>query len=94
MLSSRWRELREAALARDEHRCRGCDGSEGLQVHHRWYPAVLGDEDVGDLTTLCATCHRAVHDSIAGRRRPIFGGSDGWLPLLFLLRGRRRLFRF
>lgn len=56
-----WIELREKARKRDGNRCRLCDSSEDLNVHHRTYDN-LGSEKVGDLTTLCKSCHEKFHD--------------------------------
>jgi hypothetical protein len=68
--SPRWAALRQEALARDGFRCRGCNTTEDLEVHHRCYPAVLGTETIDDLTTLCGGsdgCHHALTTLI--RRR-------------------------
>ena len=60
MNSEGWKRLRREALERDGRRCRLCNGSASLQVHHRYYPEVLGTETVDALTTLCGACHEAV----------------------------------
>src|ERR1700730_7372292 len=60
--SSLWRQLRAEALKRDGYRCRLCDSSEDLEVHHRRYPQ-LGQWNlarVENLTTPCAECHEVV----------------------------------
>lgn len=62
-----WKRLRAEALSRDGRRCRGCNGRSRLDVHHRYYPAVLGTESVDALTTLCRACHDAIEAVI---RRP------------------------
>ncbi len=69
MQSEAWKRLRRQALERDGRRCRLCNGSEALQVHHRYYPEVLGTETVDALTTLCGSCHEAV----AHRDRHLLG---------------------
>ena len=61
--SPAWQQKRQAALRRDGWRCRVCNSSRNLEVHHRRYPAVLGTESVSDLTCLCAACHQ--HVSVA-----------------------------
>lgn len=66
--SKRWEELRHQAMGRDGKRCRICNRSYRLQVHHRAYPAVWGRETVDDLTTLCNECHALVSKSEAQRR--------------------------
>jgi hypothetical protein len=59
--SDRWQELRREALLRDGYRCRICDATGSLNIHHRYYPNRWGLETVDDLTTLCEDCHSAVH---------------------------------
>jgi 5-methylcytosine-specific restriction endonuclease McrA len=66
ILSRRWRDnpARLAELEASGFRCRLCnaDGTESsLEVHHRTYQN-LGNEQVGDLTTLCRRCHHLVTD--------------------------------
>jgi hypothetical protein len=56
-----WADKREQALDRDGHRCRVCNSSEHLHVHHRTYER-RGNEDLNDLTTLCKTCHESFHE--------------------------------
>ena len=70
--SSRWRDspARLAELEASGFRCRTCNASEAeaqLQVHHRTYER-LGNEQVCDLTTLCADCHCMVTDMLRRRR--------------------------
>ncbi|WP_438275826.1 hypothetical protein [Nitrobacter sp.] len=65
-MSRRWREhpARLAELEASGFRCRLCndDGTESrLEVHHRTYKN-LGNEHVGEPTTLCRGCHRLVTD--------------------------------
>ena len=60
------RKAREAVLKRDEYRCVECGRTYGLHVHH------LGDPDdhaLGNLVTLCASCHR--------KRHPVPHGPNG-----------------
>lgn len=58
-----WAEKRKQALERDNYRCRTCNSAEHLHVHHRTY-ARRGNEDRGDLTTLCKSCHEHFHEKI------------------------------
>lgn len=76
--SHRWRHspARLAELEASGFRCRVCndDGTgSALEVHHRTY-ANLFNEQVGDLTALCRTCHRVVTDHLRrvrfGQRQP------------------------
>lgn len=65
LCSDAWRKKRDLALERDNHRCRLCNNSKGLQVHHRTYESTwengLGNEPIEDLTTLCRRCHDKFH---------------------------------
>jgi 5-methylcytosine-specific restriction endonuclease McrA len=70
--SRAWREnpARLAELKASGFRCRLCndDGSDSaIEVHHRTYED-LGNEQPGDLTTLCRRCHRTVTDHLRGLR--------------------------
>lgn len=58
-----WLHKREQALTRDEYRCRMCNTSENLQVHHRTYRR-RGKEEPTDLTTLCDSCHEHFHTRV------------------------------
>ena len=78
--SHRWRQnpARLAELKASGFRCRVCndDGAgSALEVHHRTY-ANLFNEQVGDLTALCRTCHRVVTDHLRrvrfGQRQPAY----------------------
>lgn len=70
MRSHLWKTLpaRMEALQRDGMRCRGCNGTDALEMHHRHYPVVLGTETAEDLTTLCKSCHEAITVVIRHRR--------------------------
>lgn len=59
--SDAWKRspARLAELQDSGHRCRLCNTGAQLEVHHRTYER-LGREIAGDLTTLCAPCHRGV----------------------------------
>jgi len=56
-----WAAKRQEALARDGEKCRFCYSSKSLQVHHRHYPKVYGEEPLADLITLCGLCHEVFH---------------------------------
>jgi hypothetical protein len=73
--SDAWRAspARLDALRRDQYRCRGCNTTDNLEVHHRTY-AHFGHERPEDLTVLCRECHDAITSVIRRRRhatRPI-----------------------
>jgi 5-methylcytosine-specific restriction endonuclease McrA len=68
--SPAWADTRAAALARAGHRCQslGCGVTTGLDVHHRSYDR-LGGEDWSDLLVLCRACHEAADARRRGLRR-------------------------
>lgn len=61
--SSYWKEVRLAVLIRDGKKCTVCQSIEELEVHHLSYKH-LGSEHLflGDLVTICRTCHRESHN--------------------------------
>lgn len=63
--SNLWSEKRKIALMRDNHRCQLCVEDElspfpELEVHHKKYPEILGEEPVEWLITLCKFHHEIV----------------------------------
>ena len=60
--SRRYRKLAIDVLERDGGRCRVCNFTGQLQVHHRNY-SYWGNESGLELTTLCDRCHSLFHDS-------------------------------
>ena len=61
--SPAWAALRQQVIARDGGRCRAC-GAPGEHVHHLTYQRVT-EEDLSDLTLLCAPCHADQHPTEA-----------------------------
>ncbi len=61
--SGTWRHKRINALRTAKGRCRLCNGTDNLEVHHRTY-ARVGRERAADLTVLCAECHVAFHNRV------------------------------
>lgn len=68
--SSRWERVRERKLRDAGRKCERCGdrgyrtlkgNPAGLQVHHRTYERVGGDERMEDLEVLCEDCHREEH---------------------------------
>lgn len=55
-----WQGVRRAALERADHKCQTCSASKNLHVHHRTYDR-RGYEEPGDVTVLCADCHKTFH---------------------------------
>ena len=67
-----WDEQRDLALDRDGHRCRECDASTQLAVHHIVSRRAFGKDWVAmnalsNLITLCHPCHSRLHISRTDR---------------------------
>ena len=58
--TAQWAAIRKSVLERDNHRCRDCISTEGLQVHHLTYEN-RGHEELKELVTVCRACHRRRH---------------------------------
>lgn len=56
--SSRWRDLRERVIRKQDGKCKGCGNfyNRDLQIHHLNYKR-LGKELEGDVVGLCFSCH-------------------------------------
>jgi hypothetical protein len=59
LASPEWKELAGRVKARDRG-CVLCASTGQLEVHHRTYERLF-NEELSDLTTLCARCHDAHH---------------------------------
>jgi hypothetical protein len=55
-----WKEKRAKAIKKTPY-CALCSKRKTLQVHHRKYPLVFGDEPISWLTVLCSKCHSTFH---------------------------------
>ncbi len=77
-----WKRMREEVLSRDGHRCTNCGSGDELRVHHKTYER-RGHEQLGDLVTLCETCHATYHES--GRE-----GLTDHMDLIHLRDGRAK----
>jgi 5-methylcytosine-specific restriction endonuclease McrA len=53
--------LRNHVLERDSWRCQDCGSLENLQVHHLKSRSRLGNDEMTNLITLCAPCHKRRH---------------------------------
>lgn len=60
LLTSEWRQTRNAKLRKAGYRCEVCGSKRALQVHHLSYER-LGAERDEDLQVLCAGCHEDQH---------------------------------
>jgi 5-methylcytosine-specific restriction endonuclease McrA len=57
-----YRELWRYVLERDGWRCQNCGDLKNLEVHHIRRRSKLGVDSEENLITLCASCHRKVHN--------------------------------
>ena len=55
-----WRRRRHIALTRANWRCERCASRRDLQVHHKTYERLGGEQD-RDLEVVCLNCHEAEH---------------------------------
>ena len=60
--SDKWKTKRLECLKRDNYQCQKCGTAINLVIHHSTYDR-LGNEDMGDLVTLCKDCHKKVHEN-------------------------------
>mgnify|MGYP006366380823 FL=1 len=60
----KWKEKRMRILDRDGKRCRKCNSTKNLQVHHTYYSGDKNPWDYPDscLITLCKKCHEKEHE--------------------------------
>lgn len=71
LVSDFWQEAREMALSRAGRRCQLCNADSNLHVHHRTYEhRGWEDENLSDLTVLCADCHERYHTSNPNHAKP------------------------
>ena len=58
-----WGRIRRQALDRDGWRCQApdCGRAGALEVHHVLELAEGGTNDIGNLRTMCRTCHIDAH---------------------------------
>lgn len=57
--SGKWKRIKERVKARDGQRCKFCNSTENLEVHHLTYEHLYKEEDyLYDLVTLCKKCHQ------------------------------------
>ena len=69
--------LARSCFLRDDWKCRHCGNRAGLHPHHVHYKSAGGEDMLGNLITLCAKCHRDVHDGYL--RLEVLGPiENGW----------------
>jgi hypothetical protein len=56
-----WEEVRQVVLKRDGYQCGNCGSTENLHVHHIVPLSLGGSNELGNLRTLCKTCHAKLH---------------------------------
>ena len=61
MKSDKWKAKRLECLKRDNYQCQKCGTAKNLVIHH-WTYDRLGNEDLGDIVTLCKDCHKKIHE--------------------------------
>jgi len=66
--SETWANNRKLRLEHDGFKCQICGSGKNLSVHHITYER-LGDEDLSDLITVCADCHKKIHETDLNRRK-------------------------
>ncbi|GAB4211765.1 MAG: hypothetical protein OHK0022_46710 [Roseiflexaceae bacterium] len=58
MEKAAWSEGRLAVLKRDNYRCTNCGSTTDLHIHHKNPRRKGGKDEMDNLQTLCADCHR------------------------------------
>ena len=56
-----WTKTRQLVLERDGYRCQKCGKAGRLEVHHVIELGAGGNNEQGNLTTFCRSCHIAHH---------------------------------
>lgn len=59
-----WKDLKAAALKRDNYTCQDCGSKEHLIVHHKLPREDGGADHESNLKTLCQPCHYQAHVEI------------------------------
>ena len=71
-----WERQRRAVFDRDRWRCQKCGRPGKLEAHHVVEIAHGGSNDLGNLRTLCRSCHIAEHKPSEPQ------SSQEWLALM------------
>ena len=59
-----WQDIRKIVLSRDDHKCRGCETTGHLHVHHLIPRHLGGPDEPENLISLCPACHAAHHPTL------------------------------
>lgn len=65
LATTHWKEKRAYKLLKYPA-CQICGSEKGIHVHHKYYKdregkSILFREEMGDLLTLCSSCHKLIH---------------------------------
>lgn len=60
-------QLCRQVLDRNGWKCQNCGRASELHVYHISFRSALGNDDIGNLITLCFSCHEMVHCSTHSR---------------------------
>jgi len=62
LCTDHWQFLRRFVLKRDGYKCKICNSSKSLNIHHRSYEHLWNEQKYPeDLIALCQTCHELFH---------------------------------
>lgn len=80
LLSKTWKEIRRKVFKYHGKNCKSCDGNIGIDVHHRTYERVGGNENIkDDLIPLCRKCHDNVHQIVKVKKISIWSATQLYL---------------
>ena len=60
--AEKYEQLRQHVLWRDGWRCQSCGTMMNLEVHHKEFRSLSGQDIEQNLITLCRACHSRVHE--------------------------------
>jgi len=61
--SQQWAYKRSQVLARDNYECQLCGSTSDLEAHHMKDYALIPNEPISSIVTLCRHCHQHQHDT-------------------------------
>jgi len=61
--AEKYDQLRRGVLWRDGWRCQSCGAMSNLEVHHKEFCSLSGEDIEQNLITLCRACHSRVHEA-------------------------------
>ncbi len=77
-----WVKLRERILVRDLYLCQPCldagRTTQATEVHHIKAKSHGGDDDEGNLISICSPCHDKESRKQFGWKPRVVTGKDGW----------------